>query len=55
MGTAFGGTWTEEKLAVLRKYLVAYATIMRNTPFRFAYIDAFAGSGYRKQQSKNDA
>jgi three-Cys-motif partner protein len=55
MGTAFGGTWTEEKLEVLRKYLVAYATIMRNTPFRFAYIDAFAGSGYREQQSKNDA
>lgn len=43
----FGGDWTTEKLARVRKYLVAYATIMRKQDFRFAYIDAFAGTGYR--------
>lgn len=43
----FGGNWTEEKLERVRKYLVAYATIMNRQNFRFAYIDAFAGTGYR--------
>lgn len=43
----FGGSWTEEKLERVRKYLVAYATIMKKQKFRFAYIDAFAGTGYR--------
>lgn len=43
----FGGDWTTEKLERVRKYLVAYAKIMQRQPFRFAYIDAFAGSGYR--------
>lgn len=42
----FGGDWTEEKLERVRKYLVAYATIMIRQHFRFAYIDAFAGTGY---------
>lgn len=44
---AFGGDWTTEKLEHIRKYLVAYATIMNKQKFRFAYIDAFAGTGYR--------
>lgn len=44
---AFGGNWTTEKLEHVRKYLVAYATIMNKQKFRFAYIDAFAGTGYR--------
>ncbi len=43
----FGGDWTSEKLERVRKYLVAYATIMSRKRFRFAYIDAFAGTGYR--------
>ena len=43
----FGGDWTDEKLERVRKYLVAYATIMSKRNFRFAYIDAFAGTGYR--------
>jgi three-Cys-motif partner protein len=43
----FGGDWTAEKLERVRKYLVAYAKIMRRQQFRFAYIDAFAGTGYR--------
>lgn len=43
----FGGDWTAEKLERVRKYLAAYATIMHKQKFRFAYIDAFAGTGYR--------
>jgi three-Cys-motif partner protein len=43
----FGGKWTQEKLDRVRKYLHAYATIMNKQRFRFAYIDAFAGTGYR--------
>ncbi|MCG3155306.1 MAG: hypothetical protein DKINENOH_01912 [bacterium] len=43
----FGGDWTAEKLERVRKYLVAYAKIMSKQQFRFAYIDAFAGTGYR--------
>ncbi|MGD1044819.1 MAG: three-Cys-motif partner protein TcmP [Bacteroidota bacterium] len=52
----FGGNWTEEKLKRIRKYLVAYATIMNKQAFRFAYIDAFAGTGYRtvKQNEIDD-
>ncbi len=48
----FGGNWTTEKLERVRKYLVAYATIMRKQKFRFAYIDAFAGTGYNVTKSK---
>jgi three-Cys-motif partner protein len=43
----FGGDWTIEKLERVRKYLFAYATIMSKQKFRFGYIDAFAGTGYR--------
>jgi len=41
----FGGPWTEIKLDVLRRYLDAYLTALKNQPFSFIYIDAFAGSG----------
>jgi three-Cys-motif partner protein len=50
----FGGNWTTEKLETVRKYLVAYTTALKNSPFRIAYIDAFAGTGYRAK-SKNKA
>jgi three-Cys-motif partner protein len=52
----FGGNWTEEKLKRVKKYLAAYATIMNKQSFRFAYIDAFAGTGYRtiEQEETND-
>lgn len=48
----FGGDWTEKKLAVLEKYLAGYTTALKHqpnpqNPFRKAYIDAFAGTGYR--------
>jgi three-Cys-motif partner protein len=49
-GHRFGGTWTEQKLECVRKYLQAYTKIMRKQPFRFAYIDAFAGTGYRETE-----
>jgi three-Cys-motif partner protein len=43
----FGGDWTSAKLDVLKGYLGAYATALKSQPFRIAYIDAFAGTGYR--------
>jgi three-Cys-motif partner protein len=57
---SFGGDWTSTKLAVLAKYLTAYTTALKDKPsaerpFRKAYIDAFAGTGYRSAQSEQDA
>ncbi len=50
----FGGNWTEDKLERVRKYLCAYATIMKKYPyFKFAYIDTFAGTGYRELEKEN--
>jgi three-Cys-motif partner protein len=34
-------------LEILRRYLVAYSTALKHQPFKTAYIDAFAGTGYR--------
>ncbi len=42
----FGGPWTQEKLEILRQYLDAYTTALKNQPFNLNYIDAFAGSGW---------
>ena len=42
---AFGGPWTEEKFAILERYLDAYTTALRRQPFELWYIDAFAGTG----------
>lgn len=41
----FGGPWTREKLEILRRYLTAYTTGLKNQPFTLSYIDAFAGAG----------
>ena len=41
----FGGAWTQRKLGILKNYLDAYTTALKNQPFRLLYIDAFAGSG----------
>jgi three-Cys-motif partner protein len=41
-------SWTQDKLERVRKYLVAYTTIMRKRTFEFAYIDGFAGTGYHE-------
>lgn len=51
---AFGGTWTDQKLERLRKYLSAYTTALKNQPFELAYIDAFAGTGYRTAKANED-
>jgi three-Cys-motif partner protein len=51
----FGGDWTEEKLTRVRKYLVAYSTILSKQPyFKYAYIDAFAGTGYRTLKNEDE-
>lgn len=51
----FGGPWTEEKLSRLRKYLHAYMTIFSTNPqaklLRTIYVDAFAGTGFRREFS----
>ena len=43
--SSFGGPWTEQKLEILRRYLDAYTTALKNQPFQLIYIDAFAGKG----------
>lgn len=48
----FGKEWTDRKLAMLSKYLPAYTTALKKQPFRLAYIDAFAGTGYRTLKSE---
>jgi three-Cys-motif partner protein len=55
----FGGDWTSTKLGVLAKYLEAYTTALKDKPtperpFRKAYIDAFAGTGYRTMRKERD-
>ena len=49
----FGGDWTEAKLEVIARYLRSYTTALKEQPskerpFHKAYIDAFAGTGYRE-------
>ena len=53
-GQLFGGDWTEEKLVCVSKYLHSYAQIMKDRDFHFAYIDAFAGTGYRELKDNED-
>ena len=52
----FGGAWTQKKLQLFEKYLIAYSTIMnKKQQFQYAYIDAFAGTGYfRKDRILNN-
>jgi len=50
----FGGSWTEDKLKVLSKYLNAYTQALKNQPFKLIYIDAFAGTGYREISDNKD-
>ena len=52
---SFGGHWTEEKLNRVRKYLNAYTKIMNKYKFRYAYIDAFAGTGYRELKADEES
>jgi three-Cys-motif partner protein len=41
-------SWTQDKLERVRKYLVAYSTIMSKRRYPYAYIDGFAGTGYHE-------
>ncbi|HBG26165.1 MAG: hypothetical protein A2Y10_13465 [Planctomycetes bacterium GWF2_41_51] len=50
----FGGSWTEKKLDILKKYLDSYNTALKNQPFKRVYIDAFAGTGYRQQRKSQN-
>ncbi|HYG63914.1 MAG TPA: three-Cys-motif partner protein TcmP [Thermoanaerobaculia bacterium] len=49
----FGGDWTTTKLEILKHYLRGYTTALKKTPFKTAYIDAFAGTGYRTLRQKD--
>lgn len=47
-------SWTQDKLERVRKYLVAYTTIMSKRPLQYAYIDGFAGTGYHELRQEPD-
>jgi len=47
----FGGPWTQEKLNIINKYMVSYMNALKNQPFSYIYIDAFAGSGERVEDT----
>lgn len=55
MSHPFGGNWTVDKLDRVREYLIAYRQALKNQPFKVAYIDAFAGTGYITPRQKADA
>ena len=44
------GIWSVDKLNLLRKYLEAYVTVLRNQSWcqGYEYIDGFAGTGKPK-------
>lgn len=50
----FGGDWTTQKLDILGQYLNAYTTALKKMPFKKAFIDAFAGSGYRTTRRETE-
>lgn len=50
----FGGTWTVEKLQVLKDYLGFYTKALSRQPFELVYIDTFAGTGRCQIRSGRD-
>ena len=57
---SFGGDWTSTKLDILGEYLGRYTIALKNQPspnrpFVKAYIDAFAGTGYRSRGGDEEA
>jgi three-Cys-motif partner protein len=54
------GIWSEVKLAIIKKYAVAYTTVMeaqrrdRVPSLRWFYIDAYAGSGHHRSKTRGD-
>ena len=51
MINTLGGDWTRNKLVILKGYLMAYTTVLKNQGFGLWYVDAFAGTGYIKLDS----
>ncbi len=55
----FGGSWTDNKLDKLRRYLVEYTKIFSKASgarrFFTMYVDAFAGTGYRTRRQETDS
>ena len=49
----FGGSWTRNKLQILRGYLESYTTALKKENFTLTYVDAFAGTGYIGPNSRN--
>lgn len=47
----FGGEWSHIKLTALKAYLASYANVLKNTPFKTIYIDAFAGAGTEEESA----
>ncbi|MGB2753488.1 MAG: three-Cys-motif partner protein TcmP [Phycisphaerae bacterium] len=52
---AFGSGWTEKKLNILAAYLSKYNTVLKKQSFTRVYLDAFAGTGYRKKREREFA
>ncbi|MDE2684848.1 MAG: three-Cys-motif partner protein TcmP [Chloroflexota bacterium] len=50
----FGGTWTQNKLQILRGYLESYTTALKKQDFNLVYVDAFAGTGYINPNSPDE-
>ena len=54
------GIWSEVKLAIIKEYASAYATIMeaqrreRIRSLRWIYIDAYAGPGYHLSKTSGE-
>lgn len=50
---SFGGAWTSQKLDILRRYLNAYTTALKNQGFSLTYVDGFAGAGVYTESSQD--
>lgn len=50
----FGGSWTDQKLRRLCKYLIEYTKALKDQPFTLRYVDAFAGTGYNTPKGGPD-
>jgi three-Cys-motif partner protein len=49
------GYWSEVKLEIIKKYAVAYSTILsKRTNLSHVYVDAFAGAGVHLSKSTNE-
>lgn len=51
----FGGSWSDEKLQIIKDYLGIYTNALKRQPFGLIYIDAFAGCGFRENKSNQNA